>query len=230
MLVHVTADTLIAILIGGNGNVLLGRDVGFADGTEFRVDDEGAGTSRSVGDELFADWAVIGTFGVLVEPKLGIGKRIFAALGIETEFLRFAGEFFGFAIDSGLFGAGKSSSRFHEDVAIVLLGKHDEPVTADRFRGWSHEHWGFAGTDEVPAVIEGLAAFVVEFEDLVKRLEGKWFFVVFGASPFFWNVVIEVAGADFLGSGTQFVLAAFCLAAICCSYFSFAFFSASGFI
>ena len=207
MLIHVSANALIAILIGSYGDVLLRRGIRLGDGAELGVDDAGGGASGSRGHEFVADRAIIGAGRVLVEPEFREGEAIFARLGIEIEFGRFGREVIGFFLNTFFFGAFKSLGGVHEDVAVLLLAEHDEPVTANRFRLRGHEHRGFACAYKIPAILEGFVLVqIVEFEDFVQGLQGKWLFVGFFALPLLRDIVVEIAGVDFFGGDLVRVL------------------------
>ena len=76
MLIHVSADAFIAILISGNGNVLLGRFIRFTDGTKFGINKQSALSCCRPLDKACANRAIIGLLIVLLDEEFDIGEAV----------------------------------------------------------------------------------------------------------------------------------------------------------
>ena len=201
MFIHVSANAFIAILISGNGNVLLGRFIRFTDGTKFGINEQSALSRRRLLDKVRANRAIIGLFVVLLDEEFDIGKGIFSGSMGEFQVFRFLFQSIGDRLNAALFrGIANRLCGGLENVRIFLVGEHDQEVTTNRFRGRSHEHRSFVFADEIPAVREGLGLIkVIEFKDFVQGLESKRLFVIGIAFPFLRDIVQEITRLNFFG-------------------------------
>ena len=170
MAVAIAADTLIAVLIRGDLDVVDGDGAGLLDGAELRVNEKAELILRGSVDKGVADGAVVGLGVVAFDPQLDPCQRV-STVSAEAE----VGSFGFHLCDSGLevclLVSGQSLKGLLQPRCVVVAGQHVQEVLADDLGVDVHEQAMLALGDEVPAVIVGLVAHAVVHKDLVERLQ-----------------------------------------------------------
>ena len=192
MLVAVAADADVVILIRRNGDVVDGGFSRFFHGAELGVHQQAALIHRGGGDQGVADGAVVGLLVVLAAPEEDPGQAVLDVFAREAQIRRVHLHLFndfiifiGFAIP-GFIG-------FLGDGGVLFVGHHIKEVFAHQLGVDAHEQGSFAFADEIPHVLVGLGAQVVEHEDLVQGLQGQGLGVIFAGDAF---CIVPVQGNE----------------------------------
>ena len=170
MAVAVAADTLIAVFISGNLDVVDGDGAGLFDRAELRVNQKTKLIlCRSI-DQGVADRTVVGLCVVAFDPQLDPCQCV-CAVCAETEVRSVCFHRSDGGLEVCLFVSGQSLKGLLHPCRVVVAGQHVQEVLADDLGVDVHEQAMLALGDEVPAVIVGLVAHAVVHKDLVERLQ-----------------------------------------------------------
>ena len=202
MAVAIAADTLIAVLIRGDLDVVDGDGAGLLDGAELRVNEKAELILRGSVDKGVADGAVVGLGVVAFDPQLDPCQRV-STVSAEAE----VGSFGFHLCDSGLevclLVSGQSLKGLLQPRCVVVAGQHVQEVLADDLGVDVHEQAMLALGNEVPAVVIGLIAHAVVHKDLVERLQRQEAGVgisggAVGVRPILRDEGVKNAGLDHL--------------------------------
>ena len=202
MAVAVAADALVAVLIGGDLDVVDGLAVGLLDGAQLGVDQQAKLVGSGGVGQVVADGAVVLHGVVAADPELDPGKGVLAVLA-QVELLGSLLHLVDGGLEVGFLGVGELVEGVLQIGGVLFLGKHVEEVLADDLRVDAHELTVSALSYELPAVGVGLAAGAVEHKDLVQSLQRQIALIgsgvhLLGLGPFLRDKGVQDAGLDHL--------------------------------
>ena len=168
--VAIAADAGVAVIVGRYRDVVLGDGGRLLNGAQLGVNQQAELVGGGLVDEGVADGAVVGLGVVAADPELYPGQGVLAVLA-EAEVSRVGGHGVDGGLEVGLLLGGEGVKGLLEPCRVCIVRQHVEEVLADDLGVDVHEQTVLALSDEVPAVVVGLGAGVVEHEDLVQGLQ-----------------------------------------------------------